>query len=808
MLEPEPYPRGHSPQRRTLRPHSLIPDLDVPPLIPHWFHAIDNALVDPVSMRTAKEAAMSRRQPKSPSAPKSKSTAWVPFSKRDSIALEKAFQNNDVRAKVPVNEDYLFEVDVSERTIYPVYWEGPTFEVRRATWFMQADGSKWVPCEETLAEQIELGYYKHKPYVVDPVDEGNYQGNTLAPKTLTKKPSFSAPKIDEASNSATEEGKLEATLAKQLSERQWNLLGPYLGQYIVYTGPSAAWLLSNSTSSKFAKSIITRLTNKQNLGGTRVLRGYPEIEKQQKNKAPVAPVAPKADNDRKNSDTKQKEDGDSKEGPEEDTGLSQEAEEYVSMESEEEVRKIDHIVFVIHGIGQKMSEKTGHSFVNDVSTLRKTMRSVYPTVMASTKTPNHPNGIQVLPVLWRQDIRFGIASDNEGGEADLGMLEPDDGCPTLDELTLDGVPNIRNIVSDVLMDIPLYMTPRYREQMTQTIAKEINRVYKLFVQRNPDFLDGGRVSIYGHSLGSLLAFDMLTMQPMSVQETNSASLKPTESAAVVDKKKVQLKFPVQNFFAVGSPLAVILLLRGFKIGSRKSLSNTQNYSSYADISSIPSSHISHCYPAIDNLYNIFHKSDPVAYRLEPLIARHYSSKLKPEPIPYLKGGLRSMIDAGLNVGSGIANRAGAMYESLKMGITTNLFMRGLGLSRQQIYQDRHPSSDNEDELSTRENPTKSPPNGLYRTRSNSDPACATSMALKSKIRKPPPSPLPSSASPYSVGARKLKMLNSSGRVDYCLQEGLLENPYINAFSAHLQYWQDLDVAAFMVREIYRNQLGG
>ncbi|KAI9023851.1 hypothetical protein CLU79DRAFT_120938 [Phycomyces nitens] len=240
MLEPEPYPRGPSPQRRALRPHSLIPDLDVPPLIPHWFHAIDNALVDPVSIRTAKEAAMSKRQPKSPSAPKSKSTAWVPFSKRDSIALEKAFQNNDVQAKVPVNEDYLFEVDVSERTIYPVYWEGPTFEVRRATWFMQADGSKWVPCEETLAEQIELGYYKHKPYVPDPTDEGYSQGNTLS-KTITKKPSFSKP--EEPGNSTEE--KLEASLAKQLSERQWNLLGPYLGQYIVYTGTSTAWLLSD-----------------------------------------------------------------------------------------------------------------------------------------------------------------------------------------------------------------------------------------------------------------------------------------------------------------------------------------------------------------------------------------------------------------------------------------------------------------------------------------------------------------------------------------------------------------------------------
>lgn len=46
------------------------------------------------------------------------------------------------------------------------------------------------------------------------------------------------------------------------------------------------------------------------------------------------------------------------------------------------------------------------------------------------------------------------------------------------------------------------MTPRYRELMTQIIAKEINRVYRLFGQKNPEFLEkGGKVSILGHSLG-------------------------------------------------------------------------------------------------------------------------------------------------------------------------------------------------------------------------------------------------------------------------------------------------------------------
>lgn len=79
----------------------------------------------------------------------------MPFSKRDNAALEKAC-NSDIQT-VPVNEDHLFEVNIKKREINPVYWEGPIFEVRRATWFAQIDGA-WIPCEEKMAKQIEEGY--------------------------------------------------------------------------------------------------------------------------------------------------------------------------------------------------------------------------------------------------------------------------------------------------------------------------------------------------------------------------------------------------------------------------------------------------------------------------------------------------------------------------------------------------------------------------------------------------------------------------------------------------------------------------
>ncbi|KAI8992096.1 hypothetical protein BDF20DRAFT_811924, partial [Mycotypha africana] len=287
-------------------------------------------------------------------------------------------------------------------------------------------------------------------------------------------------------NTTESEGKLEE-ITKQPLDKHWNLLGPYLGQYVVYTSKDAAHLLSNSTSSKFAQSIITRFTSKQNVRGTKLVRGYPAVEEYISKKS-ITKLSKKKSHHQQNEKHQLEEN---------------EVNDYENEYSEEEVRKIDHLMFVIHGIGQKMTERTGQTFVHDVNVMRKTIKTVYNAAISTTSTPNKPNGIQVLPIMWRQDIKFGMAADDEeeGTEADLGTVGTEDGRPTLDELTLDGVPNLRTVVSDVLMDIPLYMTPRYREMMTQIISTEINRVFKLFIDRNPEFLEQGKVSIFGHSLG-------------------------------------------------------------------------------------------------------------------------------------------------------------------------------------------------------------------------------------------------------------------------------------------------------------------
>ena len=265
----------------------------------------------------------------------------------------------------------------------------------------------------------------------------------------------------------------------------------------------------------------------------------------------------------------------------------------------------------------------------------------------------------------------------------------------------------------------------------------------------------------------MLGFDILTAQPFTPSQIPHIR----NAAVIADKKIASLDFPVRNYFAIGSPLGMIMILRGHKMISRKTLqgntvtpkaSNSNTTSTQFSDTTAP---VSFVYPAADNIYNIFHKSDPVAYRLEPLVVRHYGSKLKPMPIPYIKGGLKSVLDHGYNVGNDLAVKAGAMFESIKMGFTSSLLMRGLGFSKP--LEEAYPGAE-------------------LQWRSQSDPEL---MASRTEAKS----------------AAKIKLLNPNGRMDFYLQEGLLENTYISALSVHMSYWQDVDVAGFLIREVYKNQ---
>ncbi|KAI8968333.1 DDHD domain-containing protein [Mycotypha africana] len=787
-------------------------DSPPPPLIVRWFHAIDNPIIDPIAIRKAKRSKSSQTL-SSAGTKKAPSKNWVPFSVRDTNLLEKTYQQkSDLIVSVPVNEDYLFQVDVAKRHISPIYWEGPVYAVRRATWFIQQDSSTFVPCEEALANQIERGYLNLKPYSRK---EAQPNSNSNANETVRgSKESEELKKLQQQQQQQTESSAVDGE-EQQQQVLQEDLSGIYQGQYVIYKTATEARLYYADIKSNAAIAFFTKFTSSSK-SGVRIVRGYDQVLKETKKpnsgvkrmgsltSTAAAPSAKKEDTAttsqhmRETSEKKYHLGTDKKLSAEEVDKERMEhlKEDYDNEESEEEVRNIDQLVFVIHGIGQQMSERvTGQNFVHDVNILRKTLKSAWFTTHLATETKVAVNGIQVIPILWRKSILFGEAEEDSkdpNTESDIGEVQhqQDDGCPTLEEITLEGAPNIRTLVSDVFLDVPLYLIEKYHDLMIQIVTKEINRVYKLFIEKNPQFTkNNGQVHILAHSLGSLLAFDILCAQPFTSQPTTKGGRRPSTTDL-----HDGLDFPVKNFFALGSPLGMMLLLRSNKIISRQQLEQSpprttnKKLGFFKSSTTSPSSHdyhknnnknshhnnISFVYPAIDNMYNIFHKSDPVAYRLEPLVARHYGSKLKPVPIPYLKGGLKSMLDASFNVA---ANKAGAMIDSFK---STGMFVRSLG---------GYFSSSTSSSTITSSTPLNDISDRGGKQDGNLFNSSTESLSTQTS----------------EDDAHKLKLLNSTGRIDYCLQEGLLENAYISALSVHMSYWQDMDVAGFLIRELYMSK---
>ncbi|KAK2826405.1 hypothetical protein Q5P01_020619 [Channa striata] len=273
-----------------------------------------------------------------------------------------------------------------------------------------------------------------------------------------------------------------------------------------------------------------------------------------------------------------------------------------------------HIVFVVHGIGQKMDQGR---IIKNTGMLREGVRKMEEKHF-SEHTDEH---VEFLPVEWRSKL----------------TLDGD----TVDSITPDKVRGLRDLLNSSAMDIMYYNSPLYRDEITKGLTQELNRLYTLFCSRNPEFEEkGGKVSIVSHSLGCVIAYDIMTgwdpvrfclQEHHTVEEELDLRWMSREERHVLEQLRVTrnrleelenhlltleatkpsappaLKFKVENFFCMGSPLAVFLALRGIRPGT--------------------SCHQDHILPTsiCSRLFNVFHPTDPVAYRLEPLILKHYSN---------------------------------------------------------------------------------------------------------------------------------------------------------------------------------------
>ena len=150
--------------------------------------------------------------------------------------------------RVPVHEDFLFDVDIEKRELAPVYWLGPIFQVMRGTWFYD-DGKA---CDESLAAQLEQGYLKIKPfrYPAPPPKTRASTKPSEEQKSLAKSGAFGRGRT--GSSDSTPRGSMEGQRpqipsgSEEEIQKTYRLFGTYMNSVVTYQDSSIA-CMSNPT---------------------------------------------------------------------------------------------------------------------------------------------------------------------------------------------------------------------------------------------------------------------------------------------------------------------------------------------------------------------------------------------------------------------------------------------------------------------------------------------------------------------------------------------------------------------------------
>ncbi|XP_039321139.1 SEC23-interacting protein isoform X2 [Saimiri boliviensis] len=158
-----------------------------------------------------------------------------------------------------------------------------------------------------------------------------------------------------------------------------------------------------------------------------------------------------------------------------------------------EMPQIDHLVFVVHGIGP-VCDLRFRSIIECVDDFRVVSLKLLQTHFKKSLDDGKISRVEFLPVHWHSSL---------GGDA-TGVDR------NIKKITLPSIGRFRHFTNETLLDILFYNSPTYCQTIVEKVGMEINRLHALFMSRNPDFKGG--VSVAGHSLGSLILFDILSNQ--------------------------------------------------------------------------------------------------------------------------------------------------------------------------------------------------------------------------------------------------------------------------------------------------------
>lgn len=187
----------------------------------------------------------------------------------------------------------------------------------------------------------------------------------------------------------------------------------------------------------------------------------------------------------------------------------------------------------------------------------------------------------------------------------------------------------------ILTDIPIGAIPflatctsELTDHVNKTVASA-NIVYNEFLRSEEGKGFNGQVALIGDSIGAILVHDALCRttgrhgseasgldfedqivdSDMEASRLLTAPSPRRRSSSTSDSRLPKFEFEVTNFFMFGSPLSIVLAARRL----------TDNK-------------ISCTKPHCAQVYNLFHPTDPVACRMEPLLSARFSM-LAPINVP-------------------------------------------------------------------------------------------------------------------------------------------------------------------------------
>lgn len=597
------------------------------------------------------------------------------------------------------------------------------------------EGAVQRPCDENLAAQLEEQYLRATPWrwkKQEPARSAS-QSRSAAASPLASKGSL--PNLRDQSNKDSD------NVHPAHRVQAYRLFGPHANSVVTYQDSTTAWILTDDFISRMSSNVYKRFAGGGHYAGTKVTRGYVDQIKKPEEKdgksdatkfsttntppneagkgkatageagAPqedlhAAIASPQSEKHRQTLEQQMnslvaagQEDPQKQEEEVRKRDEKEIQDDYRDREGEQQDREIEHLLLVTHGIGQRLGLRMESvNFVHDVNTLRKTLKAVYGESADLQALNSEVNSlpkncrIQVLPINWRHKLDFpNRALKHNRKEHDLafGGFGEEEDYPNLDNISVEGVPAVRNLITDLALDILLYQSPAYKDAITRIVLEECNRIYKLFCERNPSFK--GKVSLVGHSLGSAIMFDILCLQHRHELQERGSGKTPRKG-----EHPMKLDFDVEDFYALGSPIGLFQMLKGRTIAARQAGQTNQKSSetpSSAFLNPTPTSsenlmgmgtHNSELpvsSPKCRQVFNIFHPTDPISYRIEPLISPAMSS-LKPQPLPYTKRGIFSTATGqGLTgIGARVGQSVSGLWSSFSSGIASSLLNRSLGFT--------------------------------------------------------------------------------------------------------------------------------